>query len=202
MDSYDHAYSAPEFYWGQEPNGLCLDALSFLPPSCGRRMLAVDLGCGEGRDVIKFARHGLEAVGVDISAPGLRKAERWAAKEHLAIRTVQENLDRYRLTESFDLVYSSGTLTFLDPTLRDEAFTNYRAHTRVGCINAFNALVEKPFLETPPDWGRDEHFFRSGELLAHYWDWEILMSAEFIFDCTSGGSPHRHAMDTVIARRI
>ena len=35
----------------------------------------VDPGCGEGRDVIEFAGDGHEAVGADISEPGLIKAE-------------------------------------------------------------------------------------------------------------------------------
>lgn len=51
------------------------------------------------------------------------------------------------------------------------------------------------------DWGVDEFFYRSGELLAYYWDWEILHVTEVVFDCGSGGIPHRHAMDVVIARK-
>jgi tellurite methyltransferase len=61
--------------------------------------------------------------------------------------------------------------------------------------------VEKPYLPVPPDWGEDERFFRSGELLAFYWDWEIVEFEEVEFGCASGGVPHRHAMDVLIARR-
>ena len=99
------------------------------------------------------------------------------------------------------MVYSSGSLTYLPLNLRSEIFDNYKAHTKLGGINAFNAFVEKPFIQTAPDWGDEEYFYRSGDLLQMYWDWEILSFSEIIFDCESGGTPHRHAMDILIARK-
>lgn len=152
--------------------------------------------------MIHFARHGFDVVGVDISRPGLEKAERWAVEEGLRILTVQAALQEFRLDEPYDLVYSSGSLTYIPPHLRGDAFENHKRYTRTGGINLFNVFVEKPFLGIPYDWGADEHFYRSGELLAHYWDWEILSFAEIIFDCNSGGVEHRHAMDVMIARKV
>ncbi len=202
MLSYDEVYSKADYYWGKEPNRLCVQAAELFAPGGARGKRAIDLGCGEGRDVIYLARQGFDAVGVDISRPGLEKAERWAAEEGLTIRTVQASIVKYRLREPFDLIYSSGTLTFLPPEVRAEVFTNYKAQTNVGGYNVFNVFVEKPFIATPPDWGADEHFFRSGELLAYYWDWEIISFTEMIFDCNSSGVPHRHAMDVMIARKL
>lgn len=202
MFTYDDVYRKPEFYWGRDPNRMCDQAVESFPAEERRGKKAIDLGCGEGRDVIHLARHGFAAVGVDISRPGLEKAERWAAEEGLRIRTVQAALQDFRLTEEFDLVYSSGTLTYLPPEARRDAFENYKRYTRVGGINVFNVFVEKPFLGVPHDWGADEYFYRSGELLGHYWDWEILSFSELIFDCNSGGVPHRHAMDVMIARKV
>lgn len=194
----DEVYSKPAFYWGKEPNGLCLQVLDLMP-SHGQR--AIDLGCGEGRDLIQFARHGFEAVGVDLSAPGLAKAARWAEAEGLQVETIQANMNSFRLDRPYDLVYASGVLTYLSPELRPEIIANYKRFTPPGGIHAFNAFVEKPFIPTPPDWGAHEHFFRSGELLQYYWDWEILHTTEVIFACNSSGVPHRHAMTALIARR-
>lgn len=200
MLNYDEVYSKPEYYWGRQPNRLCEQAVACFPPGF-RAGKAIDLGCGEGRDLIDLARRGFDAVGVDISRPGLDKAARWATAEGLTVRTIAASLTDYRLAESFDLVYSSGTLTFLPPAARSEAFANYKQWTRPGGIHAFNVFVEKPFLATPPDWGIDEYFYRSGDLMATYWDWEILSVTEVIFDCNSSGVPHRHAMDVLIARK-
>lgn len=198
--NYDEAYSKPGLYWGREPNPLCLETIALYSAVDREGKRVVDLGCGEGRDVIQFAREGYEAVGIDISARGLKKAEAWAKKENIVISTIQSDLVSFRLGEEFDVVYSSGTLTYLPQDVRRAVFSNYKRFTRQGGLNAFNVFVEKPFLETPPDWGIDEHFYISGELLTYYWDWEIVKFEETIFDCNSGGVPHKHAMDVMIAR--
>ncbi|WP_054968421.1 methyltransferase domain-containing protein [Alicyclobacillus ferrooxydans] len=200
MHTYDEVYSKPEFYWGMEPNNLCKRTVDLLVPDIKGKV--VDLGCGEGKDVIHFARHGFNAVGVDLSEPGLQKALQWAKQEGLEIKTVQASLNEFTLTEMFDVVYSSGTLTYISPTLRKDKFMNYKEHTNVGGLNVFNVFVEKPFIETAPDWGTDEYFYRSGDLLNFYWDWEIISFEEFIFDCNSSGVPHKHAMDVMIAKKI
>lgn len=200
METYDEVYSRPEFYWGKEPNSLCKHAVQLMGTL--NKGKVIDLGCGEGKDVIHFARNGFDAVGVDVSVPGLQKAERWADQEGLRIQTLRANLDEFCLTEMFNLVYSSGTLTYISPTLRQEKFRNYKEHTNVGGLNVFNAFVEKLFIETAPDWGVDEYFYRSGDLLSFYWDWEIVLFEEVIFDCNSSGVPHKHAMDVMVARKI
>ena len=197
METYDEVYRKTEFYWGQEPNHLCKHAVELIEAK-GK---VIDLGCGEGKDIIHFARNGLEAVGVDLSKPGLQKAERWAEKEGLQVSTVQASLNEFNLTEMFDVVYSSGTLTYIVPTLRHDKFMNYKEHTHVGGFNVFNVFVEKPFIEMAPDWGTDEYFYRSGDLLNFYWDWEIISFEEVIFDCNSSGVPHKHAIDIMIARK-
>ena len=52
-----------------------------------------------------------------------------------------------------------------------------------------------------PDSEPTAHSYRSGELLTYYWDWEILYFLEEIFDCTSSGVPHRHAVNRIVARQ-
>ncbi len=198
---YDAAYRRPGLYWGSEPNDLCRQVVELIPAPERPGKRVIDLGCGEGRDLIHFARYGFVAVGVDRSEPGLQKARAWARAEGLAIATIRADLVTFRLAEPYDVVYASGTLTYLPPAVRAEVFANYKEWTPRGGLHAFNAFVEKPYLAVPPDWGDDEFFYRSGELLGYYWDWEIVYCAEVVFDCHSSGVPHRHAMDVVIARK-
>lgn len=202
MATYDEVYSRPELYWGDQPNRLAERVTALFSPQAARGKLVIDLGCGEGRDLIHFAQHGLQVIGVDVSAPGLAKAQRWAAQAGLTIETVQSSLQAFRLQEPCDVLYSSGTLTYLPPELRQQTFAHWKECTRPGGVHAFNAFVEKPYIETAPDWGVDEYVYRSGELLLHYWDWELLAFEEFAFDCNSSGVPHRHAMDVLIVRKV
>lgn len=201
MKTYDDVYAKETFYWGTEPNSLCNTTIALLNPTGleGRRI--IDLGCGEGKDIIHFAKYGLLCTGVDISQPGLVKAERWAGSEGLSLELIQADLSTFRLSMKYDIVYSSGSLAYIRPDQRQAAFDNYKQHTNSGGIHAFNAFVEKPFVEVAPDWGEDEYFYRSGDLLRFYWDWEIISFSEVIFDCDSSGVPHRHAMDVMISRK-
>ena len=201
MRTYDDVYKQEGFYWGTEPNSLSNMVIDLLRPSGIVGKSIVDLGCGEGKDMIHFATQGMLATGVDISQPGLAKAERWAHEDQLSIETIQANLADFRLSRSYDAIYSSGSLTYIPVPMRQEAFENYKRHTHPGGLNAFNVFVEKPFIATAPDWGEQEYFYRSGDLLHFYWDWEIISFSEVIFDCNSGDVPHRHAMDVMIARR-
>jgi tellurite methyltransferase len=62
--------------------------------------------------------------------------------------------------------------------------------------------VEKPFIAAAPDWEKNEYFYRSGDLAAYYYDWEILLNGELVFDCMSANIPHQHAVTYIIARKI
>jgi tellurite methyltransferase len=140
--NYDEAYAKPGLYWGREPNSLCLETIALDSTVHLEDKHAIDLGCGEGRDLIQFARYGYESVGVDSSLPGLKKAKAWAEEEGLVIRTFRSDLVDYRLSQAFDIVYSSGTLTYLPPHVRRDVFSNYKRFTRPGGLNAFNVFVE------------------------------------------------------------
>lgn len=194
-------YKEERFYWGTDPNSLCKAVIDLLRPVGISGKAIVDLGCGEGKDILHFAKQGMLVTGVDIAQPGLAKAERWAQEEQLSIQTIQANIADFRLSETYDVIYSSGSLTYISAPLRQEAFDNYKRNTSPGGLNAFNAFVEKLFIDIAPDWGEHEYFYRSGDLLRFYWDWEIVSFSEVIFDCNSSGVPHRHAMDVMIARK-
>jgi SAM-dependent methyltransferase len=81
----------------------------------GRRVL--DYGCGDGRYAILAARHGAQAVGVDVSAVSVENARAEAAREGLADRTAFHVMDGEALEfadDSFDIVCEAGVLHHLD----------------------------------------------------------------------------------------
>lgn len=198
--NYDEAYQQPGLYWGANPNRIAQMVIDLIPEPQGKRI--VDLGAGEGRDLIAFAKAGFDPLGIDLSEIGLAKAREWAEREGLTIQTQQASLVDVTLTGPVDVLYASGAITYLPPELRAERFAHFKAVTPIGGIHVFNAFVEKPYMPLAPDWGADEFHFRSGEIPGHYWDWEILHVNAFEFDCNSSGVPHRHAMEVLIARKV
>jgi tellurite methyltransferase len=53
---YNKAYDNDDYYWGVEPSTMCYEVLRYLPPTQPLKLL--DIGCGEGKDAVFFARCG------------------------------------------------------------------------------------------------------------------------------------------------
>lgn len=194
-------YLKEEYYWGKEPNKLASKVLDFIPINQRRGMSLVDLGAGEGRDSVFFAKEGFDVLAVDIAPAGLEKAKNLAKEMNTEIRTMEADLNNLVLPEQFDIVYSIGTLQYIEPEKREEKFLHIKDHTSRGGINVMITFVEHPDVEIAPDWGENEYLYNIYELINYYEDWNILYSQEFIFDCNSSNIPHKHAVGIVIARK-
>ena len=200
---YDNRYSAEEYYWGLTPNVICYDIMRILPPTKPYRVL--DIGCGEGKDSVFLAKCGYAVTAFDVSETGLEKAKRLAEYNKADVRFFKADITDWRPDAEFDIIFSSGVFHFIDTPLRGEICESLKAHTSKDGINALNVFVEKPFITRAPDASRDEskrHPWRSGELFGYYHDWLFHTCREEVFDCNSGGKPHKHCMDTLIAQKI
>lgn len=199
---YDKRYNTEEYYWGLKPNRICYEIMKILPPIKPYRVL--DIGCGEGKDAVFFAKCGYAVTAFDISKQGIEKAKRLAEYNQVEVGLFQADLYDYRPDAEYDIIFSSGVLHFLPQTARKELCDSLKAHTTDSGINAMNVFVQKPFINRAPDRTRDEekrHPWHSGELFGYYHDWLFHTCREEVFDCNSGGTPHKHCMDTLIAQK-
>ncbi len=107
--NWDKRYSGAEKIWSGNPNAQLVAEVSGLTPGT-----ALDVGCGEGGDVIWLARRGWRVTGADFSATGLARAGRHAEAAGVAAQTDWWQLDARAFTadgRSYDLV----TTHFLHP---------------------------------------------------------------------------------------
>lgn len=200
---YDRRYITEEYYWGLTPNRICYDIMKILPPVKPYRVL--DMGCGEGKDAVFFAKCGYEVTAFDISERGIEKAKKLAEHNKVEVTFFKADIYDYRPDTEYDIIFSSGVLHFVPQTQRRELSDSLRAHTACNGINALNVFVEKPFITRAKDGSRDEqkrYLWRSGELFGYYYDWLFHTCKEEIFDCNSSGTPHKHCMDTLIAQKV
>ncbi len=203
VTDYDGRYNTEEYYWGLKPNRICYDIMKILPPIRPYRVL--DIGCGEGKDAVFFAKCGYTVTAFDISKQGIEKAEKLAQYNKVEVRFFRGDIFDYRPETEYDIIFSSGVLHFLSRSKRKEFCDSLKEHTADNGINALNVFVHKPFIKRAPDLTRDEekrHPWHSGELFGYYHDWLFHTCREEIFDCDSGGIPHKHCMDTLIAQKI
>ncbi len=199
---YDERYAGEECYTGKMPSAICDRVIEIVQPTAGYRPRLLDLGCGEGRNAVYFAKNGFDVVGIDTSKPGLEKMHRYAEEVGVEVKTIQADMLTYEINEACDVIFSVGTLQYLPPNIRQSRFEQFREATLPGGINAHSTFVKKPFIPKAPDGEPTASSYRSGELFGYYWDWEILYCTEEIFDCNSSGVPHRHAVNRVIALKV
>ena len=203
LSPYEGEYRSEEYYWGVEPSTMCLKVLELLPPA--QQLKLLDIGCGEGKDAVFFARCGYDVSAFDISDAGIEKTKRLADKAQVNVRAFKANLQDYRLDEPYDILYSSGVLHYIKPELRDEIMSNYKLHVADKGVVALHTFVRKPFIQPAPDKkvnsDVDIHW-KSGELFTYFYDWYIELCSEYVFDCNSGGMPHKHCANRLFARNI
>src|SRR4026208_2572329 len=69
----------------------------------------LDLGCGNGRHAMYFARQGFNAAGIDVSAQAIAWAKDWADREHLKIDFRVGDIENLPFADgSFDVAVSHG----------------------------------------------------------------------------------------------
>jgi len=197
---YEEEYKTPEYYWGVVPSKICLRILDLLPPSAHLKLL--DIGCGEGKDAVFFARNGYDVTAFDISDAGIEKTKRLADNVGVQVKVFKADILDFRLDTSFDILFSSGVLHYIKPQLREEIFSNYKQFTKSNGLHVLNVFVNKPFIHPAPEKEPTSCKWISGEIFTHYHDWLIQESSEVIFDCNSSGIPHQHAMNKIIAQKI
>ncbi|WP_430645154.1 class I SAM-dependent methyltransferase [Agromyces sp. GXS1127] len=107
--AWEERYSGEQSVWSGNPNAQLVAEASALEPGT-----ALDVGCGEGGDVIWLAQHGWRVTGADFSANGLARAARNAEAAGVADRTDWWQVDARTFDaggRSYDLV----TTHFLHP---------------------------------------------------------------------------------------
>ena len=199
---YDQRYDTEEYYWGLAPNHLCYEIMRLKPPVKPYKVL--DIGCGEGKDSVFLARNGYDVTAFDLSDQGLSKARELARNLGVKVDFFKANVRDYKLETNYDIIFSSGVFHYIQHGLREEVVSNLKSHTTDGGINVINVFVKKPFIADPQDLEAEElaaGYWKSGELFTYYHDWLFHKNEERIFNCNSGGMPHKHCMDVLIAEK-
>jgi SAM-dependent methyltransferase len=117
----------------------------------GRRVL--DVGCGTGVDLVRFARAGAEAVGVDVAEAAIGLAKTNAAHQRLAVRLAVADGERLPFPDaSFDYVFAHGVVQYTGDdralveecrrVLRPGGTAFFQVYNRVSWLNALSKLMK------------------------------------------------------------
>ncbi len=198
--NYENYYACDGYFWGTKEADLCHELIKLVPPSKDKKVL--DIGCGEGKDAVYMAKQGYTVYAFDITKNGIEKTKKMAKEENVDINAFIADINDFEINEKFDIIYSTGTIQYLDDDKIDSFFKKVKDMSNINAINWFNVFVDKPFMELPPDWDIGEKMWPTGKLFTYYPDWKFERIDEIIFDCNSSNIPHKHCMDVLVARKI
>ncbi len=88
QEFWDERYAASQRVWSGRPNRVLVELAAELPPG-----VALDVGCGEGADVVWLAERGWRVTGADISTVALERARQHAGEAGVADRTSWLHVD-------------------------------------------------------------------------------------------------------------
>ncbi len=188
----EYAKTPDSYVWGTAPSALARELVAVLPA----RSRVLDLGCGEGRDSVFFAGHGLRVTGLDPSSAGLRKAERLAAERGVRVRWIESALPALPPLGDFDLVYSCGSIHYVARADRPVLFRRLRQMTVPGGRHAHIVFTDRLIYR---ERGEVVVYFEPDELARFFRPREIVRREERLIPCAQDGQPHEHSVEVLVA---
>jgi tellurite methyltransferase len=179
---WDRLYNTQGYVYGTEPAGFLKDHLKLLPQG-----KVLDIAMGEGRNAVYLARKGYKVEGVDISEVALRKARRLAKDNHVAVNTINADLNTYEITpESYDVILN---IDYLQRSL----IPQIKKGLKKGGIVVFeNFTVDQ--LQNTQEQLPAAYLLRKGELRELFKDFQILLYRE--------SNDGKEARASLIARKM
>lgn len=149
-----HAPGTAEFF--TDLDEYRFDKLRYLPNVVdfagypGKQLLEV--GCGIGTDLVRFAKGGADVTGVDISETALALAEQNARHSGVTMKLELANGESLPFAdESFDVVYGHGVLQYTAAAdkmigecrrvLRREGVAIFMVYNRISWLNGLSKLM-------------------------------------------------------------
>ena len=187
--------------WSGKVNARLAEVLEAVAPTPGR---ALDVGCGEGGDVVWLAQHGWQVTGVDISQVALDRAQAAADAADLSEHVTFE---RHDLTRTFpDGEFDLVSAQFLQSPLEFDRGAMLRRAARAVAAGGIVVVVEHgqmpPWSQHPePEGGMPtaEQTLASLDLASG--QWEVLRSDSPAREVTDPEGRQCTLLDNVIVAR-
>jgi cyclopropane fatty-acyl-phospholipid synthase-like methyltransferase len=104
MREYFNSIYDREWKWGNKPDPLLSYYLHLIPKG-----KALDLGMGDGRNVLFLAKQGFDVTGVDISKKAVKLADSLAKRFGIKIKSLCKDMREFKIKEGYySLIISTG----------------------------------------------------------------------------------------------
>ncbi|MBT1670988.1 methyltransferase domain-containing protein [Curtobacterium flaccumfaciens pv. flaccumfaciens] len=198
---WEARYAERDGIWSGRVNAVLASVTWGLP--VGR---ALDLGCGEGGDVVWLAEQGWDVTGIDLSVTALRRGSRAAVAAGVQDRTafVAADLGRWDTAARFDLVTASFLQSWPVEIPRADILRRAAGFVDVGGHLLVTAHAAPPHDDLPPELREYRFPAPADDLAALQLDdgWDVLVAEVRPRTATTPeGDPHE-VLDSVVLARL
>jgi cyclopropane fatty-acyl-phospholipid synthase-like methyltransferase len=199
---YDQGYLSCPCFWGTTPGKLVSELDKLLDYSSDLSIL--DIGCGEGKNAVFFARKGVNVKAIDISKAGLSNAYKsWP--DYKRVEWLCADIRNTDLPHNtYDVVIAYGLFHCLETP--KEIYNEIRKMQTSTKIGGYNLLCA--FNDRHQNLTAHPGFFPT--LMPHefykniYSEWDLIYISDQDLHETHphNNIPHSHALTRLIARKI
>lgn len=206
-DWWEARYAERDGIWSGRVNAVLAAVEQDLPAGSGGRVRrALDLGCGEGGDVVWLAERGWEVVGVDLSVTAIERGSRASVSAGVSEQTafVAADLARWETASRFDLVTASFLQSWPVEIPRAQILRRAAGYVAVGGHLLVTAHAAPPHDELPEELRSYRFPSPAEDLAALHLDggWDVVTSElRPRTAATPDGTPHEVVDSVVLVRR-
>ena len=198
---YEEGYKNCPCFWGREPGSL-LKILSNFKTDF-RNLRVLDLGCGEGKNSIYFARRGAFVRALDISKKAIENAKKAWPDDKQILWEIADAESIELLKEEHDIVVSYGLLHCLKSKENIiELIEKLKKTTKTGGYQIVCAFNDR-FQDLSAHPGFNPTLLSHSFYLKSFSDWEILNVSDSDLEETHphNNLKHKHSLTRLIARK-
>jgi cyclopropane fatty-acyl-phospholipid synthase-like methyltransferase len=171
--SFELEYQKDKNYWGSKPSSIIKDKFGLL-----RKGSLLDIGAGDGRNVLFLAEHGFNVTALDIAPTGLLAINEKAKKRMVSdrVKTVEADFIGYQTTDTFDNIITNFTLHFVGADNIIPFLDKMTGLTKTGGINVIDDFTQNsPLAKTSVD------DYINETILSDYY---LSLGWKIIYSCT------------------
>ena len=115
LERWTRNFAPSEYLYGHDPGPVARRAVRYHRPLLrpNQRASALDVGCGEGQDLLFLAQENYAATGLDSTQTGINKARQIVEDQGQSAQLVRADILDWQTDAQFDLVLAVNSLQFL-----------------------------------------------------------------------------------------
>lgn len=197
-NKWEGLYSKNKNPFGSKPQNIIFELLKYK-----NKGDVLDLGCGEGQNILFLAKNRFKVVGIDISETAIKRCLTIAKENKVKVKCILKSVLDYKIDKEYDIITTNYFLHLLNRKDGLKLIKQIKKHTKKRGINIISS-----FFAAPPFYGKknkEKFYLRKNELKRLYKGWKIKYYKEDTtktFAKDKNGKPFEQKRVIMLAQKL